>query len=219
MEVMRRYLTEEEQSRLLKTVGQYAGPIPRRDGACMRLLAGTGMRLNELVTCTVGDAMAALENGYLFVPRERRKGGRKDHSYLVTEPVRQALQDLLAVRSTLGHAPDPAAPLVMSRKHAGMSARGFQQRVAYWAGVAGIQARVSPHWFRHTRAMNIMRRSTSHDPRGVVQAALGHSSIGSTGIYTRISKEDLAAALQEVDGARGLRKRDMRRAYERRVGS
>ena len=70
MEVMRRYLTEEEQSRLLKTVGQYAGPIPRRDGACMRLLAGTGMRLNELVTCTVGDAMAALENGYLFVPRE-----------------------------------------------------------------------------------------------------------------------------------------------------
>jgi site-specific recombinase XerD len=202
----------------------------------VRLLASTGMRLNELVTMAVGDAEAALRTGHLFVPKEHRKGWNrkprvakdgkvrmpnppKDHSYLVTEPVRRALLDLLAVRREQGYADILSAPLVMSRKHGGLTARAFEQRVAYWADVANLGEKVSPHWLRHTRAMNVMRRSTSSDPRGVVQGALGHASIASTGVYTRMNKEDLDAALREVDGQPRLRKRDLRRAYEGRVSA
>lgn len=222
MNVMKRYLTEAQQGELLRTINKHSGLLARRDSAWVRLLQSTGMRLNELVTMTVGDAEAALRTGYLFVPKERRKGYSRgtaqDHSYLVTEPVRRALADLLAVRREHGDAPVPAAPLVMSRKHGGLTARAFEQRLAYWASAANLGEKVSPHWLRHTRAMNVMRRSTSNDPRGVVQAALGHASIASTGVYTGMSKEDVADALREVDGQPRLRKRALRRAWEGRVG-
>lgn len=229
MDVMKRYLTEAQQGELLRTINKHSGLLARRDSAWVRLLASTGMRLNELVTMTVGDAEAALRTGHLFVPKEHRKGfsrgSAKDHSYLVTEPVRRALLDLLAVRREQGHAdarPDldcgGSAPLVMSRKHVGVTARAYEQRCAMWAELAGLGEKVSPHWFRHTRAMNIMRRSTASDPRGVVQAALGHTSIASTGVYTQITKEDMAAALAEVDGQPRLRRRALRRAYDGRAG-
>ena len=219
MNVMKRYLTEAQQGELLRTINKHAGLLARRDSAWVRLLQSTGMRLNELVLMTVGDAELALRHGRLFVPKERRKGGHRDHDYLVTEPVRRALADLLAVRREQGHADILTAPLVMSRKHVALTARAYEQRVASWAVLAGLGEKVSPHWFRHTRAMNIMRRSTASDPRGVVQAALGHASISSTGVYTRITKEDMEEALREVDGPRRLRRRDMRRAYEGRVGA
>lgn len=225
MNVMKRYLTEAQQGELLRKINKDSGLLARRDSAWTRLLQSTGMRLNELVTMTVGDAEAALRCGQLFVPKEHRKGfsqgTAKDHSYLVTEPVRRALADLLAVRREQGHADIMSAPLVMSRKHVGVTARAFEQRCAMWAELAGLGEKVSPHWFRHTRAMNIMRRSTANDPRGVVQAALGHTSIASTGIYTQITKEDMDAALREVDGQPQprLRKRDLRRAYEGRVAA
>lgn len=219
MNVMKRYLTEQQQGELLRTVNAQAGLLPRRDSAWIRLLQATGMRLNELVTMTAGDAQAALKHGRLFVPKERRKGGRQDHDYLVTEPVRRALLDLLAVRREAGHDEDPAAPLAMSRKHQGMTARAFEQRMALWSAKAGLGEKVSPHWLRHTRAMNIMRRSTSADPRGVVQGALGHASIASTGVYTRMTKEALDDALRAVDGGGRMSKRALRREYEGRAGA
>lgn len=219
MNVMKRYLTEAQQGELLRTINKHAGLLARRDSAWVRLLQSTGMRLNELVTMTVGDAELALRHGRLFVPKEHRKGGQRDHDYLVTEPVRRALADLLAVRREQGHADILSAPLVMSRKRVGVTARAYEQRCAMWAEMAGLGEKVSPHWFRHTRAMNIMRRSTASDPRGVVQAALGHASISSTGVYTRITKEDMEAALREVDGQPRLRKRALRRAWEGRVGA
>lgn len=236
MNVMKRYLTEAQQGELLRTINKHAGLLARRDSAWVRLLQSTGMRLNELVTMTVGDAELALRHGRLFVPKEHRKGWNRklrvdkdgkermpkppsDHDYLVTEPVRRALVDLLAVRREQGHADILTAPLVMSRKHVALTARAYEQRVASWAELAGLGEKVSPHWFRHTRAMNIMRRSTSSDPRGVVQAALGHASIASTGVYTGVTKEAMDDALREVDGQPRLRRRDARRAYEGRVGA
>lgn len=215
--VMRRYLTEGEQQLLLKTINQFAAVHARRDSAWIRLLLHSGMRVGEFSVMSVGDAEAALNTGYIFIPKERRKGRHLDLSVFVTQPLRQALQDLLAIRREMGSVFFPTAPLVISRKHQGMTIRAYQQRVAYWAIKAALHLPASPHWFRHTRAMNIMRRTTSHDPRGVVQAALGHASISSTAVYTKLSREDLEAALIEVDGKPALRKRDMRRAYEGRA--
>lgn len=233
--VMRRYLTEGEQAILLKTIDQFAAVHARRDSAWIRLLLCSGMRVGEFSVMSVGDADLAMKTGYIFIPKERRKGWNRkprtnkagkevvgkppqDLSVLVTQPVRAALIDLLLIRREMGDIHGPDASLVLSRKQQGMTVRAYQQRVSFWAIKAGLHLPVSPHWFRHTRAMNIMRKTTSHDPRGVVQGALGHASIASSGIYTKLSREDLAAALTEVDGKPVLRKRDMRRAYEGRVG-
>lgn len=217
--MLKRYLTDTEQTLLLSTVKQFSDVLARRDYAWMRLLNDTGFRVTEFSLMTVRDAMTALQSGYIFIPREHRKGKKRDHSKLVTEPVRRALLDLLDIRREMGYLDDGEVPLVMSRKHGVMSVRAYQQRVALWAQFAGIPGNVSPHWFRHTRAMNIMRRTTSNDPRGIVQAELGHANIASSGIYTTVSREDLIAALKEVDGGTPIRKRNVRRMYEGRVAA
>ena len=215
---MKKYLTEEEQKRLLNTLKQFTGQTARRDDALVRLLINSGLRIGECLLLSVQDAAAALKSGYLFIPNEYRKGRageRRDHEVLVTHSVRQALADLLELRD--GTCMDDA--LVVSRKHGVLTVRAFQQRVDYWAELAGLPAGVSPHWFRHTCAMNIMRRTTASDPLGVVKARLGHSSIRSTEVYARATREKVEAALHEVDGKPRLRLADLRKAHERRVGA
>ena len=97
MRAFERYLTEEEQRELLRFMHlRRADALARRDGALMRLLLHTGMRLGETLGLTQAEALQALRTGWLFIPRERRKGKRADHTVLATEPVKEALRDLLA---------------------------------------------------------------------------------------------------------------------------
>lgn len=237
MRAFNRYLTEPEQQQLLRHMHlRRADALARRDGALMRLFIHSGMRLHELVLMSVGSALDALRTGWIFIPKEHRKGWHRsprkdgkarkppaDHTVRVTEPVREALRDLLAARAEITGAElcREEAPLLASRQGEGLSDRAVQLRVKVWMKDAGLPPEVSPHWFRHTRAKNIMRRSSSTDPRGIVQAALGHASIASTGIYTEVSREDLSAALDEVDGLGDRRKvkRGLRKAHEGRAAA
>jgi len=223
MRAFEKFLTESQQRQLLRHMHlRRADALARRDGALMRLLLHTGMRLGETCLMTVGCAMEALKAGWVFIPREHRKGGKRDHTVRVTEPVREALRDLLGARAEItGQAlVREEAPLLASRQGEGMSARAVQYMVRRRAVEAGL-ASITPHWLRHTRAKNIMRRSSSNDPRGLVQAALGHASISSTGIYTEVSADELAEALEEVDGLGDRRavRRGLRRAYEGRASA
>jgi site-specific recombinase XerC len=217
--MLKRYMTEEEQRTLLSTVKQYSDVLARRDHAWMRLLKDSGFRIQEFSKITVRTALVALQINYIHIPRAHRKGKKRDHEKLVTEPVREALLDLLDIRREMGYHDEGDVPLVMSRKGEGLTVRAYQHAVRKWARAAGIPGNVSPHWFRHTRAMNIMRRTTARDPRGIVQAELGQASISSTSIYTGITREDLKQALDEVDGRKPIRKRNARREYERRAGA
>lgn len=97
-------------------------------------------------------------------------------------------------------------PLVWGRDIAGsagaLSVRGYQLRMKHWAQAAGLDPRLSPHWLRHTRGMNIMRRSRGDNPLKVCQQALNHASLASTGVYLQLSREEYERELQLVDGAR-----------------
>ena len=62
--------------------------------------------------------------------------------------------------------------------------------------------------------MNVMRGSQARDPRGVVQALLGHSRITSTGVYTGVSKEELLQAVEAVDGRAKPRGYKVKELYE-----
>lgn len=219
--MLKKFLTEDEQKRLLNVINLYKSEVAQRDSAVVRLLLSTGMRVGECLRLSVKDAMAALKTGYLYLPKEYRKGRadeRRDHEVLVTVSVRVALVDLLTLRVNA----ELDEALIVSRKRGGigwsaLSVRGFQQRVSFWAGEAGLPDGVSPHWFRHTRAMNIMRCTTSSDPLGIVKAALGHASIRSTEVYARQTREHVEDALREVDAKPRLRIADLRRAHEGRV--
>jgi site-specific recombinase XerD len=225
---MDRYLTEEEQARLLKTLKEAAcrDVYGRRDDAMVRALIHSGLRIGEFSRITVGDALEAMKTGYLFVPRENRKGasqGRaKDHSVYLTQALRADIGDLLKVRHELRDMDCRVTDrLLVGRAGDSMTVRALELRYKHHATMAGL-SRTSPHWLRHTRAQNIMLRSTARDPRGVVQRALGHASIKSSGVYTATPREAVEEALNEIDtpADRGrVTRAQLRRAYEGRAAA
>lgn len=196
--VFERYLTVSDERCLFMTVKKYAGLLPSRDYAWMRLLRQTGLRVETMAGLTVYDARQALRTQYLDVRPEIAKRGMGGKVY-ITKAGRAALTDLLRIRRAQGHAEIQDDPLVMSRqKGKGLSIRSYQSRMTHWVRLAGLNVQASPHWFRHTLAKRIMRQSTAQDPRGIVQGALLHRSVNSTAVYTMPDREDIETALEEA---------------------
>ena len=213
---MKRYLTDGEQQRLLRAARGAAGALAQRDYWWMRLMLTTGMRVQELSLLTAPQAEQALATGWLIVDKRQRKGGKRGNEYVVTESVRAALAALLEHQRA---EPAPAdldgePPLVWGRDGKRLSVRSYQARLKDWVRAAGLDSRVSPHWLRHSRGVNIIARSRSTNPLKVVQLALGHASIGSSGIYTQMLREDYERDMHGIDGAR-MSKRDALRLAAR----
>lgn len=219
--VMKRYLPESEQARLLKAAQGSSDPLAQRDYHWMAALLLTGMRIGEFSRLTVPQVQQGLRVGWLVSRPSQCKGGR-GNEYLVTEQLRVHLVALVRFAALLGNGEVSAAgaagerPLVPGRDGLHMTPRAYQLRMKLWAKEAGLDPRLSPHWCRHSRGMNIIRRSRAETPGHalqVAQAALGHVSLKSTGVYLQLSREELAELLQAVDAAGGrLSKAQARRA-------
>lgn len=207
MDTLNRYLTEPEQRKLLGAARALKDPLAQRDYQWMRLLIETGMRIAEMASLSAAQAEAALASGWLVVRPEQRKaspgGKRKGHEYLVTAPVDECLRALLRLQRTeLPLYPEQEPPLVWGRDGQPLSVRTYQARMKLWARQAGLSSKLSPHWLRHTRGANIVRRSGSHNPAKVAQQALGHSSMASTSRYLGMCREEYLQALQAAAGGR-----------------
>jgi site-specific recombinase XerC len=200
----KRYLTELEQQRLLRTAKNCNHPLAQRDYWWMRLLIETGARVEEFSLFSAEQAEAALRTGWLVAFAWQRKGRKVGQEYRVTVSVAECLTALLKLQREQP-APldlDGPAPLVWGRDCKRLSVRSYQDRLRHWAREAGFGMAVSPHWLRHTRGMNIVRRHRGGDALKVAQRALGHASLASTGIYLDMDREDYARSLEMVDTAR-----------------
>jgi len=209
--VMRRFLTEGEQQRLLKAARSSSCPLAQRDYWWMRLMLNTGARVDEFARLGRAQAEHALASGWLVVSADQRKGKKRGHEYAVTASVREALQQLLTLQAShrpaeLSGAAAEREPLVWGRDGQALSVRSYQARLKHWVQVANLPEGTSPHWLRHSRGVNIVRRSGAANPLKVVQAALGHADISSSAVYTQIGRDELAATLQRVDGQRMSRR-------------
>lgn len=218
MDMLNRYLTEPEQRKLLGAAKALKDPLAQRDHHWMRLLIETGMRIAEMASLSAAQAEAALASGWLVVRGDQRKaspkGKRKGHEYLVTEPVRECLAALLRLQRTeLPLYPEQEPPLIWGRQGQPMSVRTYQARMKLWARQAGLTSQLSPHWLRHTRGANIVRRSGSANPAKVAQQALGHTSMASTSVYLGMCREEYLQALQATAGGR------MSKAAARKAGA
>lgn len=195
--VFERYLTKAEEARLFKHVGQFSGVLARRDHAWMLLLRHTGIRVSSLAGLTVGDARSAIALRSLTLRHEHAKGGR-GYEVACNKDAISALRTLLSVRREMGHMQIDDHPLVCSVRGSALSVRSFQARFSEWRSEAGLAVEASPHWLRHTLAKRLIAQSTARNPLSIVQAALGHRDLSSTGIYTLPDREELALAMEEA---------------------
>ncbi|MDQ1456788.1 MAG: integrase/recombinase XerD [Actinomycetota bacterium] len=183
-------LDEEEVDRLLHAV---TGDEPRaqRDRALLELLYGTGIRISEAVGLDIDDL--DLDDGTLRVLGK----GSKERVVPIGRGARVAVDAYLRDgRLALRRA--RARPMVRDAEAVVLNARGGRiSRQSCWAIVrragvrVGLNARLSPHVLRHSCATHMLDHGA--DLR-VVQELLGHASISTTQVYTKVSPERLRAA-------------------------
>jgi integrase/recombinase XerD len=178
------FLTVAEVDRLL------AAPDRRtdrgaRDGAMIETLYATGLRVSELVKLRLADIN--FEAGYLVTVG---KGG-KQRLVPLGEAAVAALRSYVEGERPHFLRPGPGAitdAVFLTRFGRRMTRQSFWKILGAYARAAGIRKEISPHKLRHSFATHMVERGA--DLRAV-QAMLGHADIGTTEIYTHLSRAHL----------------------------
>lgn len=157
-------------------------PSRLRDRAMVEVLLSTGIRVGELVALSCADYLQG--DGAL---RIKGKGNRERLAPLADRSSREALHGLMGSISS-----EPSAPLFTNQRGGRLTAQGVAYVLRRVALEAGILKRVTPHMLRHTAATLLLLNGA--DIR-IVQDFLGHASIATTQIYTRLSQARLRDAL------------------------
>lgn len=160
--------------------GDGASQINIRDRALLEMLYSTGARITELLDLDVDDLDR--EQHMLLV---RGKGG-KERIVPLGRPALEAVERyLVRARPSLNKKGSPA--LFLNNRGARLGRQSGFKIVAQAADAAGLQ-HVSPHSLRHSFATHLLEGGA--DIR-VVQELLGHASVATTQIYTKVSPEHL----------------------------
>ena len=159
-----------------------------RDHCIVELLYGCGLRVGELVglDSRAGGAAAGWVDDADATAHVLGKGSKR-RSVPVGAPALQALQAWRAVRPGLA-SPDETA-LLVSRRGTRLSASQVRSRLKALALQAGLPTHVHPHMLRHSFASHLLQ--SSGDLRAV-QELLGHASISTTQVYTKLDFQHLA---------------------------
>lgn len=183
-------LREEEVNRLLAVVtGDDA--VARRDRAVLETLYGTGVRISELVGLSLRDL--DLHDGFMRVVGK----GDKERIVPVLGTAADALADWLDVDGRGAMIPkrwrrrDDEEAVLLNQRGGRLGRQGIWLIVKARGAEAGLADRLTPHVLRHSCATHLLDHGA--DIRAV-QELLGHASIGTTQVYTRVSNERLVAA-------------------------
>ncbi|RLP73313.1 site-specific tyrosine recombinase XerD [Mycetocola tolaasinivorans] len=157
-------------------------PQSLRDRALLELLYATGARVSEAVDLNVDDVI----DGDIL--RLRGKGN-KERIVPVGSYARAALDAYLVRARPIFSARGFATPaLFLGARGSRVSRQNAWLIIRRAAEHADIASEVSPHSLRHSFATHLMQGGA--DVR-VVQELLGHSSVATTQIYTRVSADSL----------------------------
>ena len=156
--------------------------IGKRDRAILELFYATGIRLNELAGLNIGSV-----NPQEKLLRVLGKGN-KERIVPFGKPAKHALESYLKKRGKSWVSPQET-PLFTGRGEKRIAVRTIQQRVnIYLKAILGGRTGASPHTLRHTFGTHLLENDA--DIRSI-QELLGHSSISSTQIYTKVNPKKM----------------------------
>ncbi len=158
-------------------------PLGRRDRAALETLYATGCRASEVAGLRPRDV--DLAGGTL------RCVGKGDKQRVVPlgSRAREALEDYLRRdRSNLIRQRPQTEAIFVTRRGLPLSRVALWRIVTGYARLLGLPGKASPHTLRHSFATHMLAGGA--DLR-VVQELLGHASIATTQIYTRVEMSRL----------------------------
>lgn len=178
--VRERYLTREEEERLLKAIDDRIAPAYpdwRYIRALVVFLIDTGLRLGEALALTEDNVQ-----GKLVTLRHGATKSNKGRSVPMTSRAQQAVRDMLS-----------------HPRHATVTENWLYSRWRAVADEAGLQD-VTMHTLRHTCASRLIQGGVDLYR---VRSWLGHASVITTMRYAHLRVDDLDAAVGTLEQANG----------------
>ena len=154
-----------------------------RDQALLELIYSTGLRVSEACGLDVTD----IDRDRYGVPivLVRRGKGNKSREVPLGGAADRALAAYLPARREL-KATDNA--LFVNAAGERLTPRSVQRMVKRWTIAGGVHANATPHGLRHSFATHLLDEGVDLLS---IQELLGHASLSSTQIYTKVSLDHL----------------------------
>jgi len=193
----------DEVERLLDAASAPGTPVSVRDRALVEVLYGSGARISEAVGLDLDDL--DLDQGLLRLLGK----GNKERIVPVGSFAVHALREYLrSVRSELVCRGRGTPAVFLNTRGGRLSRQSAWAALQLTAVRADLTGRVSPHTLRHSFATHLLEGGA--DVR-VVQELLGHASVTTTQIYTKVTADTLREvyaathprALGRSEGSRG----------------
>ena len=187
-------LSAEQVTALMDAVTGDDAPA-RRDRAVLEVLYGTGCRISEAGSLSLGDV--DLHDGLVRVTGK----GAKERIVPLGRCAAAALARWLEPSGRGAMEPDrwsrrgDAEAVFLNQRGGRLSRQGLWLVVRRHGDTAGLGSLLTPHVLRHSCATHMLDGGA--DIR-IVQEMLGHASISTTQIYTRVSTERLRAVYRSA---------------------
>ncbi len=166
-----------------------AAALRLRDQAILEVLYGAGLRVSEACNLDSGD-LDRDRYGTLTVTVRRGKGG-KSRVVPLGDAAGRALAAWQAARGAFTRGP----VLFVGASGGRLTPRSVQRLTRAWGTAAGVAARPTPHALRHSFATHLLDGKV--DLRSI-QELLGHASLSSTQIYTKVSLDHLMTVYDQA---------------------
>ncbi len=157
-------------------------------GLVTRLMVVTGMRVGEITCLNVANVSAA---GTQI--RVHGKGNRERTVYITNQKL---LDDFRFYWRGRYQQDGAYAPLFLNARGSRLTSATLRKRLRAISEELLIEPHLTPHRFRHSAATMLIEEGV--DIR-LVQRLLGHASISTTELYTKVSDNSLLNALQQAD--------------------
>jgi integrase/recombinase XerC len=163
--------------------------FPYRDKAIFELMYATGIRCSELVTIT--------ENDINFSERTIRiyGKGKKERIVLFGSKAQASVEAYMSIeRTKLINGLDEVKHLFLNYSGTPLTTRSVQRIFEMFRKLLKIDRQLTPHKLRHSFATHLLHQGV--DLR-VIQELLGHKTITTTEIYTKVTSAQLAHLFDE----------------------
>jgi site-specific recombinase XerD len=169
-------ISQEQMAELLERIPARTA-LELRDRAMLELAYSCGLRCEEIINLDIGSIDFEAEQ-----LRVRGKGS-KDRILPVGEPAQRALERYLSQGRMALRVDLREQAMFLSKSGRRLSSSDVSRRLALWVREAALEAGISPHSLRHSFATHLLEGGA--DLR-TIQELLGHASISTTQVYTRV---------------------------------